>query len=696
MAKYATNDIRNVGLVGHQGSGKTSLAEAFLFDSKATTRLGSVANETSTLDYEPEEIKRKSSISSAFASCEWQKKKVTIIDTPGDSNFFADTRNCMTSMDAAIVVVSAVDGVQVQTDKAWQYAEELGLPRAVFINKVDRERADFEGTLADVKKSLAENVVALQIPIGKEDKFTGVVDLLAGKAYRFKVDGSGELTPESIPGDLQGAAKSAREALIDAVAATDDSLTEKYLDAGDLTAEELGSGLASAILAGKLFPAFCGSASRNIGVQPVLDFIASNFPSPAARPARKGVDLKGNAVERAPEPAAPFSAQVFKTIVDQFAGKISVFRVWSGTLKADSGFLNTTRDSAERFGQILVLSGKNSTPATEVGPGDIVAVAKLKNTFTGDSIADEKAPMKFDALPTATPVISFAIRPKAKGDEDKIANALGRIVEEDPTIHISRDAEAKEVLISGMGQLHVEITVEKIRRKFGVEVELAPPRIPYRETIKGRSMNVEGKHKKQTGGRGQFGVCYIDIEPGSRGTGFVFVDNIVGGAIPRQWIPSVEKGIRNAMNRGIVSGYPVVDVRVTLNDGKYHDVDSSDMAFQMAGSKGFKKGFRAAKPVLLEPLMSLEVTCPDDTMGDVIGDINQRRGRVLGMDSKGKQQVIKATVPMSELLKYAPDLRSITGGRGSFSMEFSHYEELPGPLAEKVMAEFKAEEEDED
>ncbi|MBI2897175.1 MAG: elongation factor G [Deltaproteobacteria bacterium] len=696
MAKYATNDIRNVGLVGHQGSGKTSLAEAFLFDSKATTRLGSVANETSTLDYEPEEVKRKSSISSAFASCEWKKKKVTIIDTPGDSNFFADTRNCMTAMDAAIVVVSAVDGVQVQTDRAWTYAKDLGLPRAVFISKLDRERADFDAALAGVKKSLDDDVVALQIPIGKEDKFSGMIDLLALEAYRYKLDGSGDFVAEPVPSDLEGAVKKARESLVDAVAATDDALTEKYLDQGDLTAEELGTGLASAILAGKLFPAFCGSATRNVGAQPILDFIASNFPSPAARAARKGVDLKGAATERAPDPAAPFGGQVFKTIVDQFAGKISVFRVWSGTLKADSGFLNTSRETSERFGQILVLNGKTSSAATEAGPGDIVAVAKLKNTFTGDSIAEEKSPVRFEPLPVATPVISFAIRPKAKGDEDKIANALGRIVEEDPTIQISRDAEAKEVLISGMGQLHVEITVEKIRRKFGVEVELAPPRIPYRETIKGRSMGVEGKHKKQTGGRGQFGVCYIDIEPGTRGSGFEFVDNIVGGAIPRQFIPSVEKGIKNAMSRGIVSGYPVVDVRVTLNDGKYHDVDSSDMAFQMAGSKGFKRGFRAAKPILLEPLMSLEVSCPDDTMGDVIGDINQRRGRVLGMDSKGREQIIKATVPMSELLKYAPDLRSITGGRGSFSMEFSHYEELPGPLAEKVMAEFKAEEEDED
>lgn len=696
MAKYATSDIRNVGLVGHQGSGKTSLAEAFLFDSKATTRLGSVANETSTLDYEPEEVKRKSSISSAFASCEWQKKKITIIDTPGDSNFFADTRNCMTAMDAAIVVLSAVDGVQVQTDKAWGYAKDLGLPRAVFISKLDRERADFDGALADVKKSLDDNVVALQIPIGKEDKFSGVVDLLALKAYRYKPDGSGDFVAEAVPGDVEGAVKKAREALVDSVAATDDALTEKYLDQGDLTAEELGTGLASAILAGKLFPAFCGSATRNIGAQPILDFIASNFPAPAGRAAKKGVDLKGTAAERSPDPAASFSGQVFKTIVDQFAGKISVFRIWSGTLKADSGFLNTSRDSSERFGQILVLNGKTSTAVTEAGPGDIVAVAKLKNTFTGDSLADEKAPVRFEPLPVANPVISFAIRPKAKGDEDKIANALGRIVEEDPTIQISRDADAKEVLISGMGQLHVEITVEKIRRKFGVDVELAPPRIPYRETIKGRAMGVEGKHKKQTGGRGQFGVCYIDIEPGPRGSGFEFVDNIVGGAIPRQFIPSVEKGIKNAMARGIVSGYLVVDVRVTLNDGKYHDVDSSDMAFQMAGSKGFKKGFKAAKPILLEPLMSLEVSCPDDTMGDVIGDINQRRGRVLGMDSKGREQIIKATVPMAELLKYAPDLRSITGGRGSFSMEFSHYEELPGPLAEKVMAGFKAEEEDED
>ena len=696
MRKYATSDIRNVGLVGHQGSGKTSLAEAFLFDAKATTRLGSVADETSNLDYEPEEVRRKSSISSAFASCEWQKKKISIIDTPGDSNFFADTRNCMTVMDAAIVVVSAVDGVQVQTNKAWEYATELGLPRAVFLSKLDRERASFEDALKDVRKTLSDGVVALQAPIGAEDKFCGVVDLLANKAYRYEPDGSGSFKVEDVPADMKDQVKAAREALVDGVAATDDALTEKYLDQGDLTADELAAGLAAAIKGGKIVPAFCGSATRNIGAQPLLDFIAANFPSPEARGVKKGVDPKGNPVECPPDAGATFSGQVFKTVADQFAGKISVFRVWSGTLKADSGFQNTSSETHERFGQVLVLNGKTTSPLPEAGPGDIVAVAKLKNTATGDSIAEDKHPVKFEALPVAQAVISFAVRPKNKGDEDKLANALPRIIEEDPTIQISRDADGKEILISGMGQLHVEITVEKMKRKFGVEVELAPPRIPYRETIKGRSMGVEGKHKKQTGGRGQFGVCYIDIEPAVRGAGFEFVDNIVGGAIPRQFIPSVEKGIKNCMTRGIVSGYPVVDVRVSLNDGKYHDVDSSDMAFQMAGSKGFKKGFKAAKPILLEPLMSIEVSTPDDVMGDVIGDINSRRGRVLGMDSKGRMQIIKATVPMSELLKYAPDLRSITGGRGSFSMEFSHYEELPGPLAEKVMADFKSTDEDDE
>jgi len=696
MRKYATSDIRNVGLVGHQGAGKTSLAEAFLFDAKATTRLGSVADETSNLDYEPEEVRRKSSTSSAFASCEWQKKKISILDTPGDSNFFTDSRNCLTVMDAAIVVVSAVDGVQVQTSKAWEYATDQGLPLAVFLSKLDRERASFEDALKDVKKALSENIVALQAPIGAEDKFAGVVDLLSNKAYRYKPDGSGAFTVEDVPADMKDQIKAAREALVDGVAATDDALTEKYLDQGDLTAEELATGLAAAIKSGKVIPAFCGSATKNIGAQPLLDFIAANFPSPEARGVRKGQDPKGNPMECPPDAAAPFSGQVFKTVADQFAGKISVFRVWSGTLKADSGFLNVSSDTHERFGQILVLNGKTTTPVTEAGPGDIVAVAKLKNTATGDSIADDKHPVKFEPLPQVQPVISFAIRPKNKGDEDKLANALPRIIEEDPTIHISRDVDGKEVLISGMGQLHVEITVEKMKRKFGVEVELAPPRIPYRETIKGRSMNVEGKHKKQTGGRGQFGVCYLDIEPGTRGAGFEFVDKIVGGSIPRQFIPSCEKGIRNCMSRGIVSGYPVVDVRVTVTDGKYHDVDSSDMAFQMAASKGFKKGFKAAKPILLEPMMNLEVATPDDTMGDVIGDINSRRGRVLGMDSKGRMQIIKALVPMSELLKYAPDLRSITGGRGAFSMEFSHYDELPGPLAEKVMAEFKSTDEEDD
>ncbi len=695
MKRFEVRDIRNVVLVGHQGCGKTSLAEAIIFDAGGTNRLGSVSSESSNFDTEPEEIKRKSSTCAGFASVEWKKTKINVIDTPGDSNFFTDTRNCITAADAAVIVVSAVDGVQVQTERGWGLTSDQGTPRLVFFSKMDRERADFEQVLKASRGALSEKIVPLQIPIGKEDSFKGVVDLLSGKALVWTADGSGAHQTTDVPADLAGPAKAAREALVDAVAASDDALTEKYLENGDLTADEIVTGLRKAIAAGTFIPALCGSATRNVGSQPLLDLLVSSYPSPADRGPRTGKSLTDDSEEtRAPDPEAPFSAQVFKTVVDQFTGKISVFRIWSGTLKPDSGFLNTTRDSKERFNQLLLVQGKKQESIGDAVAGDIVAVAKLKETATGDSLADEKAPILYEPLPPSPPVITFALRSKSKGDEDKIGMALARILEEDPTIVVTRDAEAKEVLISGMGQLHVEITVDKMKRKFGVDVELNAPKVPYRETIKGRTMNVEGKHKKQTGGRGQFGVCYINLEPGPRGSGFVFEDGIVGGSIPRQFIPSVEKGIRSALSRGIIAGYLVVDIKVTLFDGKYHDVDSSDMSFQMAGSKGIKAAFKQSKPTLLEPIWNLEVQTPDDKMGDVIGDINSKRGRVLGVEAKGKGQSIKALVPMAELLRYETELRSMTGGRGAFSTSFSHYDEVPSHLHEKIIADFKDAEDD--
>ncbi|MDD5307144.1 MAG: elongation factor G [Deltaproteobacteria bacterium] len=694
MKKYDVKDIRNVCLIGHGGSGKTSLGEAILFDTGANSRLGSVLEETSTFDFEPEEVKRGGSISTAFGVGEWQKKKIQIIDCPGDSNFFTDARNSLSASDIAAMVVSAVDGVQVMTERMWTLAEEFGVPRMVVINKQDRERASFETALESVKNMLSKRIVPFTIPIGAEDKFKGVVNVLKRKAYMFAADGSNAVQEAPIPADMNDEVEKAREALVEVIAESDDALMEKYLETMELTDEEIAKAMPGAILRGLLIPAVVTSATKNVGVQPLLDIIAHEFPSPADREPRKGT-MDGAEVICAPSPDAPFVGTVFKTIQDKFTGKLTVIRVWSGTLNADTGFWNVRRDEKERFGSILVPIGKKQDTVTAAGPGDIVAVAKLKLTQTGDTVCEEKQKVSLPTLPPVQPIISFALKPKTKGDEDKLAQALARIAEEDGTISITHDAEAKEIQISGMGQVHIEVTVEKIKRKFDVEVELSPPKIPYRETLRKRVENVEGKHKKQTGGRGQFGVCYLNVEPLPRGGGFEFENKIVGGAIPRQWIPSVEKGIVNRMARGVIAGYQVVDVKVTIFDGKYHDVDSSDMAFQMAGSKGFKVAVAKADPYLLEPVWNLEVTCPDEFMGDVMGDINQRRGRVQGMEARGKNQVIKAQVPMSELLKYAPDLNSITGGRGTFTCGFSHYDELPAHLAEKVISAFKSEDEEE-
>jgi elongation factor G len=699
MKKYETSAIRNIGLVGHAGTGKTSVGEMLLFAMKATPKLGSVADESSTFDFEPEEIKRGSSITPVVASGEWKKMRVTMIDTPGDANFFLDTHNCMTAIDTAVLVVSAVDSVQVQTDKAWGIAEELVLPRLVFINKLDRERADFDTALADLRKGLSDKIVAVQIPIGKEDKFEGVVDLLSGKAFTYAKDGSGTFQTVEVPADLKARAAEAREKLIDGIAASDDKLTEKYLEQGTLSAEDAIQGLRKGINAGAFVPALCGAATLAIGAAPLLDLLIGSCPSPADRPPRQ-LKRPGSEQEvvRSADPNAPFCGQVFKTVVDQFTGRMNLIRVWSGTLKTETGFYNVTRGAKERFNAILWPQGRKQESGTEAGPGEIVAVAKLKETQTGDSLAEEKDQVVFPPLPAVIPAITFALKPKTKNDEDKIGQALLRIIEEDSTLQMSHDAEAREILLSGTGQVHIEVTVEKLKRKFGVEVDLANPKIPYRETIKGRVQNIEGKHKKQTGGRGQFAVAYIHMEPMTRGGGFVYEDAIVGGAIPRQWIPSVEKGIVAAMKRGVIAGYPVVDIKVTVFDGKYHDVDSSDMAFQLAGSKGFKAAVKQCKPTILEPVMNVEIVCPDECMGDVMGDINQRRGRVQGMDTKGRNQVIKAQVPMSEMLRYSSDLRQITGGRGAFTMGFSHYDEVPGQLQDKIIQESgkKVEEEEEE
>jgi elongation factor G len=696
MKKYDTADLRDVVLVGHGKSGKTSLAEAFLFDTKATTRLGKVDDETSMLDTEPEEIKRKSSVGCALGYCEWRKAKINFITTPGDGNFAADAEMGIAVADAAVVVVSAPDGVQVGTERVWDTCTRLGLPKAVFINKLDRERADFDKTLKDVKEILSDKAVALQLPVGEEQSFSGVVDLLSMKGLAFEGDGR-EVKTTEIPPDLTDAAAAAREQLVEGIASTNDALIEKYLESGELSEEEINRGLAEAFISGAIVPVLCGSATRNIGVQAVMDLIASVFPSPAQSKPLQGKDPKENDLERVPDPAGPFSARVFKTAAADI-GKLALMRVVSGTLQADTTVLNSSRDSKERVGQVYALVGKKRETLTEAVAGDLVALAKLKDTKTGDTLCDEKDAVIFPRPALPEPVITFSIRPKSKGDEEKVATKLSDLLEEDVALRLTRDQSSKEMLLSGMGQIHIETVVEKLRR-MGVDVELAEPKVPYRETVKGRAIDVEGKHKKQTGGRGQFGVCYIDLEPKAKDSEvedpLEFVDAIFGGAIPRQFIPAVEKGIRDRMSKGVIAGFPVVDIKITLKDGKYHPVDSDGRSFEMAGSKGFQAAFKEASPILLEPIMDLEVICPEDNMGDIIGDVSSRRGKVLGTEAKARSQVIKAKVPLAEVLRYAVDLESLTAGRGAFTMAFSHYEEVPSNLADKIVAGAKvAEEED--
>jgi elongation factor G len=680
--------IRNVAFVGHGGVGKTSLVEALLHACGATTRLGKVDDGTTTTDFDPDEIKRKISLNTAAAFCDHKGHRLNLIDTPGYGDFVADARAGLRVAGAAIVVVDAVAGVQVQTEKVWKFANEYNLPRAIVINRLDRERADFYRTLEALQKRLKGRLVPLQLPIGSEAGFGGVVDLITMRALAH-VDGRAK--DAEIPADLEESARSYREKLSEAAAETDDDLLAKYLEEGAIGEEEMLGALRRAIMSGGVVPVLCTSATRGIGVGSLLDLIVKEFPSPADQGEVEGADPRTKAtVKRAPDAKAPLCAIVFKTITDPHVGKLSVFRVYSGTLRADSQVYNASRDSRERVGHLGWLSGKTQKAVDALGPGEIGVVAKLKDTLTGDTLCDEASPVGLPGISFPEPAISFAIQPKTRGDEDKISTALHRMAEEDPTLHHHYDPETKQLLVSGMGQLHVEVVVERMKRKYNVDVSLLPPRIPYKETVKGRA-EVQGKYKKQTGGRGQYGDTWLRIEPLTRGGGFEFVDDIFGGAIPRNFIPSVEKGVRDCMKRGIYAGYPVVDLKVTLYDGSYHDVDSSDMAFQIAASMGLQKGFMDAKPCLLEPVMHVEVNVPSEGAGDVIGDLNGRRGRIVGMEPEGDVVAVRAQVPMSEMLTYESSLRSMTGGRGGYSMEFSHYEEVPSQLAEKVVAAHRAE-----
>jgi elongation factor G len=692
MKSYAANEIRNIALIGHGGAGKTTLAEAILYCTKTNPRLGRVDDETSTFDFEPEEQKRKTSISTAVGHVEWKKTKINLIDTSGNGNFLVETRIALDIADTAVLVVSANEGVQVYTERTWDMANEVGLPSCVVISRLDREHADFQTALDNVRSGLSNKAVAVQWPVGRESGFEGVVDLMTMKAIRVSNEGR-DVSVGEVPADLQEAASKAREALYEAIASADDSLLEKYLESGSLTDEEARRGLAQGVRSRAIVPVLAASGGLCIGIQTLLDFVVDTLPSPAERPAWKGTQA-GAEVERSPDPNAPVAAYVWKTASSDI-GRLSVLRVLAGKLQSDATLQSVNSDTKERFGQLYVLQGKTREAVSEAFPGDIVAVAKLKSTKTGDTLADEKAPFALPRPTIPAPLITYALHPKSKGDEDKVAVKLNEIIDSDIAVKVSHDPQSKEILLGGTGQVHVEVVVDRLRRA-GVEVELLAPKVPYLETIKGRAQNVEGKHKKQTGGRGQFGVIYIDMEPLPHGGGFEFVDDIVGGAVPRQFIPAVEKGMRNRMTRGVIAGYRVTDVKVRLFDGKYHDVDSDARSFEIAASKGFQAAFKQAKPCLLEPIMKLQVQVPSDCMGDVIGDLNHRRGRVEGMDSTPKGEVIRAHVPMSETLKYSSDLRSITGGRGSFSIEFSHYDELPANLMDKVVADSKMAAEEEE
>jgi elongation factor G len=696
MKEYGREFLRDIGLFSHGGAGKTSLGEALLFTGKATTRLGKVEEGSSLLDSEPEEKHRRSSISVTVAHFDWDRHLINLVDTPGDPNFVTDARNALRAVDAGIFVVDAIDRVKVLTEKLWSEAGELGLARLLFISKMDRERADFEATLEDIRKILGVIPCPLTIPIGAEDKFCGVIDLIKMRALIYETDGSGAFKEDEIPAEHKDTAASYQEKMIEAIAESDDSLLEKYLEGEELEKKELIKALRKGVIAGNIVPLLVGSGTKDIGINPLLDAIVGCVPSPLERAELSATDPKTRK-ETTCKPAedGPFCGLIFKTIADPYRGKLSLMRVFSGSQMADSTVYNSSRKLKERIGQILILSGENVEGVNAARLGDIVAVPKLKEAQTGDTFCTEADAVELSALPWPQPVISFAVVPHSQSDEEKLTASLSRLTEEDPTLKLKRDQQTNEFILSGMGQVHIESALERMKRKFGVAVDLKAPKIPYLETFRGKAIG-EGKYRKQSGGRGQYGWCWLEIWPLDRGQGFEFEDAIVGGAIPRNYIPSVERGVKEAMDRGILAGYPVTDIHVKLYDGKYHEVDSSDMAFQIAGSLGLKAAAEKAGMMLIEPIMNVEVTAPDECLGDVTGDLNRRRGRLQGMESKGTSQVIKAQAPLAEMLRYAPDLDSITSGRGLFTMEFSHYEEVPSHIAEKIIDKARQERQKED
>lgn len=691
MKVFGGADIRNVAVVGHGSSGKTSLVAGCLFLGGVGNRLGRVDDGTALTDFDPEEIERKISISTAIASSEWNKTKINFLDTPGKGVFIQDTRTSMRVSESVLILVDAVAGVEVQTEKVFKFSEEFSSPAAFVVNKLDRENASFERAVASLQENFGRTAIPVHLPIGSEKGFRGIVDLVDLKAYEFEPNGSGRAKAIDIPPGMQDAVAKGHEAIVEMVAEGNDHLMEEFFDKGTIPLEDLVPGLRQAITERKIHPVLASSALLNVGSQTLSDFIVNYLPSPVgiktipAMTSAQGTD----AVERSTRSEGPLSVFVFKTLADPFAGRLSFLKVFSGTLKTEATVSNHNRGTSERLAHLAIPQGKTPVEVTELHAGDIGVVAKLKDTVTGDTLGDKEHPIFYQKLSYPEPLITFAIEPKSRGDEDKISIALHRLLEEDPTLRFGRDQQTHEMLLSGMGQLHIETIVARLKKRFGVEVTLKPPKVPYRETIRGRA-DVQGRHKKQSGGHGQYGDCKIKMEPLPRGGQFEFVNEIFGGAIPKNFIPAVEKGILESAARGYLAGYPVVDFRVTLYDGSYHDVDSSEMAFKIAGSLAFKKAMEVASPVLLEPIMNVEVYAPDVYAGDLMGDLNSRRGRVQGMDAKAGNQVIKAQVPMSEMLSYAPTLTSMTQGRGDYTMEFSHYEVVPNQIAEKIVSQAKA------
>jgi len=685
-----TKDIRNVAFISHGGAGKTSLVETILFNAKAVGRIGSVDNGTSVMDFDPVEIERGLSLNSKVSSIEWLKTQINIVDTPGYANFLHETRAGLSAVGGAVVIASAITGVKAETKRVWGFAEEFDLAKVIFVNKMDKDRADFFRALGDIEKSFGVTPIPLFLPIGKEENFKGIIDLVRQKAYTYPAEATAEYSVGDIPAEYADEVENYRNKLLEAVSETDDDLIEKYLEGEELTEEEILKGIREGTISKQFIPVICGSAVKNIGSKLLLEAIINYLPSPLEREHKVAVEeASGDEIHISPEDSE-FSAWVFKTFSDPFAGKLTLFRVYSGEITNDTEVFNSGSDKKERITQLYMLQGKNHIKVDKLTAGQIGMVNKLKSTNTFDTLCSAKKKVTFPKYQLMDPVLAYSVKPKSKDDEDKVSNGIQRLMEEDVGLRSARDERSGDLLIKGMGQMHIEVVVEKLSKKFGVEVDLQAPKVPYMETLRARAKG-QGKYKKQSGGRGQYGDVQIELIPLASGGGFEFENKIVGGAVPRNYIPAVEKGIAEAAQEGVLAGFPLIDFKAVLFDGSYHSVDSSEMAFTIAGSMAFKKVAMDARPILLEPVMNLDVFCPDDMTGNVIGDLNARRGRIQNVEPESNGQHIRAQVPMAEVLKYAPDLRSMTGGHGMFTMDFSHYEEVPSHLSEKVIAENRGE-----